>query len=121
MFYERKQMQKQREKYEIHFGEDDLWINGFRLNPVHIIPEIAEEITEIDFYTDTGEEVCLLRIRNSPLDKVTFCSGEITYIIVEKTLRLEIKKELEIITGILKKIKIPHDFKESISFSIQGY
>ena len=114
-------MQKQREKYEIHFGEDDLWINGFRLNPVHVIPEIPEEITEIDFYTDTGEEVCLLRIRNSPLDKVTFCSGEITYIIVEKTLRLEIKKELEIITGILKKIKIPHDFKESISFSIQGY
>lgn len=111
-------MRKQRKKYEVHFGGDDLWINGFRLNPVHIIPEIPEEITEIDFYIDTGEEVCLLRIRNNPSDKVTFCSGEITYIIVEKTLHFEIKKELEIITGILKKVKIPHDFKESISFSI---
>ena len=113
---ERVQMQKQ--KYEVHFGEDDLWINGFRLNPVHIIPEIAGEITEADFYIDTGWEICLLRIRNNPVNKVTFCMGEITYIIVEKTLRFKIEKELEIITKILKKIKIPHNLKENISFSI---
>lgn len=111
-------MSKQREKYEVHFGEDDFWINGFRFNSVHIIPENSEEITEIDFYMDTGEEVYLLRVRNSPLNKMTFYSGEITYIIAEKELHFEIIKELEIITGILKEIKIPHDFNGSISFSV---
>ena len=85
----------QKEKYEVHFGEDDFWINGFRFNAVHIIPKIPDEITEVDFYMDTGEEICLLRVRNSPLDKITFCQGEITYIIIEKTLQFEIKKELE--------------------------
>lgn len=105
----------QKEKYEVHFGEDDFWINGFRFNAVHIIPN---EITEVDFYMDTGEEICLLRVRNSPLDKITFCQGEITYIIIEKTLQFEIKKELEMIAEILKKVKIPHNFKENISFSI---
>ena len=107
-----------KQKYEVHFGEDDLWINGFRLNPVHIIPEIPCEITEADFYMDKGSEICLLRIRNNPVNKITFCTGEITYIIVEKTLRFKIEKELEIITKILKKIKIPHNLKENISFSI---
>ena len=111
-------MQKQRKKYEVHFGEDDIWINGFRFNPVHIIPEISGEISEIDFYMDTGWEICLLRIHNSPLNKITFCSGEITYIIVEKELHFEIKKELKIITEILKEIKIPRDFQKEISFSI---
>ena len=108
----------QKEKYEVHFGEDDFWINGFRFNAVHIIPKIPNEITEVDFYMDTGEEICLLRVRNSPLNKVTFCQGEITYIIIEKTLQFEIKKELKMITEILKKVKIPHNFKENISFSI---
>ena len=111
-------MKKQKEKHEIHFGSDDLRINGFRLNLVHIIPEQPGEITEIDFYMDTGEEICLLRVRNSPLNKVTFCKGEITYIIVEKRLQYKIEKELEIITEILKKAKIPYDIKENISFSI---
>lgn len=81
-----------KEKYEVHFGEDDFWINGFRFNAVHIIPKIPNEITEVDFYMDTGEEICLLRVRNSPLDKITFCQGEITYIIIEKTLQFENKK-----------------------------
>ena len=111
-------MQKQREKYKIHFGEDDLWINGFRLNAVHIIPEIPSEVSEADFYMDTSREICLLRIRNNTLNKVTFCSGEITYIIVEKQLHFKIRKELEIITEILKEIKIPCDFQKDISFSI---
>ena len=108
----------QKEKYEVHFGEDDFWINGFRLNAVHIIPKIPDEITEVDFYMDTGEEICLLRVRNSPLNKVTFCQGEITYIIIEKTLQFEIKKELKIITEILKKMKTKHNFRENISFSL---
>ncbi len=108
----------QKEKHEVHFGEDDFWINGFRFNAVHIIPEVPDEITEIDFYMDTGDEICLLRIRNSPLDKVIFCQGEITYIIIEKTLQFEIKKELEIITEILKKMKTKHNFRENISFSL---
>ena len=108
----------QKEKYEVHFGEDDFWVNGFRFNAVHIIPEIPDEIREVDFYVDTGEEICLLRMRNSPSNKVTFCQGEITYIIIEKTLQFEIKRELEIIADILKKVKIPHKFKDNISFSL---
>lgn len=106
-------MKRKKSKHEVHFGEDDFFINGFRFNSVHIIPEKSAEITETDFYMDTGEGIYLLRLRNNAENRITFYSGDIIYIVVEKILSLEIKEELRIITRILERIKIPSEIKES--------
>lgn len=109
---------KKYEAYKCYFDENDILIENYRLNSVHIIPEQTKNITETDFYMDTGNNIYLLRIINNNQNKITFCDGEIIYIIVEKPISLKIEKELEIIIRILEKIKIPGKIKKQASFSI---
>ena len=62
-----------------HFGTDDVLIDGFRLNPVHIIIEPVVANTEFDFYLDTCKDCYLLRIRNIPNNTITLCKHDTHY------------------------------------------
>ena len=58
------QYQKIRNSFLSHFGDDDIRIRHFRLNAVHIIPQVWAENQEVDFYFDDGNGMYLLTVRN---------------------------------------------------------
>lgn len=76
-----------RKKYSIHFGKDDVIVDGIRLNPIHQLHECEwEENQEIDFYMDDREQIYLLRIRNNDQNSISFCDDDyntIRYIVVQ--------------------------------------
>lgn len=74
-----------RSKFKMHFGEDNIIINGIILNPVHILPESQwYDNKEIDFYMDDNDCIYLLRLINNEKNTITLCdSTDIRYIIVQ--------------------------------------
>jgi hypothetical protein len=107
-----------RKQCECHFGEDDIIIDNFRLNPVHIIPENISDNLEIDFYLDTGKDIYLLRLQNNDENKIIFTNRYnkkitlLTYIVVRKRFERNIKEELLVIIKRLKSIHFPNYYDE---------
>jgi len=109
---------KRREIFECHFGDDDILIEGFRLNNVHIIPEYFGDNQEVDFYLDTGYDIYLLRLRNNDKNQITFCEGDLVYIIVERIFSSDIESELRNIIHLLKEKGSPEVIKGQVSINI---
>lgn len=63
---------------EVHFGEDDIILSGYRLTPVHCIPKHIKMMQEFDWYLDTGYDIYLLRLRNSTglTNSITICPAD---------------------------------------------
>lgn len=102
---------KLRKSTKIYFGKNDIIIDEFRLNAVHVIPDFWGKDTETDFYLDTGYDIYLLRIRNNKNNKIVFCPVSklcpIIYIIVEKSFNSqEFYKELIWIVDKIKEMNI---------------
>ena len=116
---------RRRKMCEIHFSDDDIMINNFRLSPVHIISEPPyESEIEFDFYMDTGLDCYLLRIRNNLNNTITLCKHDTNYndlicIVVEKLLLLNIDDELKCIISTLKNKEIPEKIYEQIVFDLK--
>jgi hypothetical protein len=109
-----------RKQCKSHFGEDDIIIDNFRLNPLHIIPENISDNSKIDFYLDTGKDIYLLRLQNNNENKIFFTNQYnkkitlLTYIVVRKTFKANINEELSIIIKKLKSIDFPKYYDEKI-------
>jgi hypothetical protein len=107
---------------EVHFGNGDILIGGFRLNPVHAIGEPPyESEAEFDFYMDTGADCYLLRVRNNAKNTITLCEHDannydLIYIVAEKLLSADIFDELICIVNELKKIEVPTKIFKQIEF-----
>lgn len=112
--------EKRREICECHFGDDDIRIEGWRLNNVHVIPEYLEEDQEVDFYLDTGEDIYLLRLTKNRKNSITFCEGDVVFIIVERLFTSDILTELSNIILLLKEKDIPENLKGQISVHIEN-
>lgn len=100
---------KLRRSSKAYFGKDDIIIDNFRLNAVHIIPDFWTENTEVDFYLDIGYDIYLLRIRKNKNNRMIICPASrlcpIVYIIIEKEFNpLKFYKELVWIVSKIKEI-----------------
>lgn len=95
-----------------HFGDDNLYIQGVILNPVHIINfDEWGNNQEIDFYMDTGSDIYFLRLINNEKNKISFYdSGKILYIIVEKQMITSCINELNDILLRLKEVNSTFNF-----------
>lgn len=93
--------------YSCHFGNDNMIFGDFIFNPVHLYPENWYEDQEVDFYLDTGDDICLLRLRNNSKNQVTFCEGTLMYIVIEKQLDSNMPAELNGVAAGLNAIGIP--------------
>jgi hypothetical protein len=109
-----------RKQCKCHFDEDDIIIDNFHLNSVHIIPENISDSLEIDFYLDTGKDIYMLRLQNKHENAIHFINKYnkkttlLTYIVVRKTFEASINEELLIIIKKLKSIKFPKYYAEKI-------
>lgn len=117
---------KLRKNTKIHFGKDDIIIDTFRLNAVHVIPDFWTKDTEVDFYLDTEYDIYLLRIRNNKNNKMVFCPASklcpIIYIVVEKSFKpQEFYKELTQIVYKIKEINVCDlkGLKKEIEFKLR--
>lgn len=90
-----------------HFGCDDMMIDNFIWNHVHLIPDTWQQNQEVDFYLDTGDDIYLVIVRNIGTKRITFCGGQIGSIVIEKNITSEILTELRHMTAALKEIGIP--------------
>lgn len=107
----------------VYFGDDDILIDRFRLNPVHMMNEPFEPDAEFDFYMDTGKDCYLLRLRNNSKNTIALCKHaandyDFIYIVVEKPLNLSIHEELALIVSKLKVIEIPPKIHREIVFAV---
>ncbi len=98
---------KRREMCSCHFGSDDIIVDGFIFNNVHVVPDVWAEDQEVDFYLDTGDDICLLRLRNNDKNQITFCEGTIMYLVVEKKMGSNMLEELRCVVAGLRVIGIP--------------
>ena len=111
-----------RKKYSIHFGKDDVIVDGIRMNPIHQLPDCEwEENQEIDFYMDDREQIYLLRIRNNDQNSISFYDDDynpIRYIVVQMRV-IDTYESLRQIIRTLKKYNYKdRDNKEIICISI---
>jgi len=119
-----KKKAKRRKMCMVHFGDDDIVIDGFRLNPVHLIDEPPHRPeAEYDFYLDTGDDCYLLRLRNSPHNRIVLCKHDpiyydFIYIVVEKPLLSGMYEELKFIVDKLKNIEIPTRIYTEIEYDL---
>lgn len=123
MLTNERKRKKRRIMCRTHFGKDDIMIDGYRLNPVHIEERPYKPDAEFDFYLDTGYDAYLLRLRNSSNNEIILCKHnplhyDFIYIAVEKTLSLSFKEELKQIVAKLKNIKIPNKIYEEIRYKV---
>lgn len=93
-----------RKIFSCHFGDDDIIIDKFILNPVHIIPENdMKPNQEIDFYLDDMKNIYLLRLINSNDNCITLSDCyNIRYIIV----RLKIDNVSDALKKVISKLKV---------------
>ena len=101
-----------RKKYLCHFDDDDIIIDDFRLNPVHILPQGQwNKEQEIDFYMDDGANIYLLRIinRNENIIKlIDDKHNSIRYIIIH----INVENTFDMLRKIIKRMKeIPYSSK----------
>ena len=69
-----------------HFGEDDILIENYRFNPVHLLEEF-ESYQEFDFYFDTGFDIYLCRFTTNAIHSIEELSSPhspIHYLIFKK-------------------------------------
>jgi hypothetical protein len=115
-----------RKQCECHFDDDDIIIDGFRLGPVHIIPENISDNSEIDFYLDTGKDIYLLRLQSNDENIIIFTNRYnkkitlLTYIVVRKRFERNINEELSVIIKRLKSIHFPNYYDEK-KFDINNW
>lgn len=118
---------KRFKKYKCHFGKDNIILEDFCFNPVHIVPKRFEYDREVDFYLDTGYDIYLVRFRHNNKNKITFIyrnsEDSIIYICIEKLLDgKEFKNELNLAVRLLKILPIQRKkFDDCISFPIDEY
>jgi hypothetical protein len=119
--------------HKIHFGEDDIIIENFRLNAVHYVPAKVEKGIEIDYYMDTGKDIYLLRVQDNIENKIIFINRDkivknrrilFTYIIVRKKLPEKLNenmnKELKQIVNKLHEREFPKYYEEEV-FEIEKW
>lgn len=104
---------KLRKSASLHFGADDIIINGYRLNAVSVIPQYVKKKQELDFYLDTGYDIYLLRLKNIEKNTITICPATkicpIVYLICEVSYTNQTLFDiLEIILEQLKEVRIPN-------------
>lgn len=104
-----------RKKYLCHFGDDDIIIDNFRLNSVHIFPqEQWSKNQEVDFYMDDLSNIYLLRIINSNDNIITLSDNEydiMRYIIVH----INVENTLDALRKIIERLKeIPYSYSNKI-------
>ena len=101
-----------RKKFLSHFGDDDIIIDDFRLNSVHIFPqEQWSKNQEVDFYMDDMVDIYLLRIINSNDNTITLIDNEhnsIRNIIIH----INVENTLDVLRKIIERLKeIPYSNK----------
>ena len=104
-----------RKKHLCHFGDDDIIIDNFRLNSVHIFPqEQWSKNQEVDFYIDDLSNIYLLRIINSNDNIITLIDNEyniMRYIIVH----INVENTLDALRKIIERLKeIPYSYSNKI-------
>lgn len=107
-----------RRKYNMHFGEDNIVIEGVILNPVHILPDSQwRDNQEIDFYMDDEDCIYLLRLINNEKNIISLCDcNDIRYIIVQTRIN-NWRDDLLRIIEIIKHIDYKH-LKNNYTISI---
>lgn len=90
-------------KFSCHFDDDDIIIDDFILNPVHILPQDKWKLNqEIDFYMNDNINIYLLRIINSNEYSITLSeSSDIRYIIV----RVEVDETYDTLRKVVRGLK----------------
>lgn len=84
---------KNQKRTKPHFGKDDIIIEDYHINAVHMLPEKFTKDSEIDFYLRTYYDVYLLRFRHRKKHRIYICPATKTcpliYIIVETQLHVD--------------------------------
>lgn len=109
---ERQKRKKRRLLGKCHFGEDDMVILDYIVNPVHFVPECHTPDAEYDYYLDTRDDIYLLRMVNSDMERILLCKHDsVQYdficIIAETRLSSDLRRDLERVVARLKTIRIP--------------
>ena len=105
-------------KFSCHFGDDDIIIDDFILNPVHILPQNKWQLNqEVDFYMNDNINIYLLRIINSNEYSITLSeSSDIRYIIV----RVKVDETYDTLRKVVMGLK-EFPYSKKISGNQQSY